>query len=323
MNLSVALCCMLMAATASGLTMGVVSLDELELRVKERNVNESKTERGCASGATCREAAPQTAADAATLHGPARTGGLAGEPPTTSQVRDADSAADPAVASAPAAGVAAAAERDRKRGDAALSGQAGPSLGRHPHLRHRGPLRWRDHPRRGLYRPCQDEERPRPLPSARCGTAHCSLLTQLLLRSRIAALLSPLAWFIVMLSSPISYPLGWALRRPLPTRTARNLPRHFPAPSHRRWTGCCRTPKTCPRGTRSRRWWTCSGRWRRSTARARERRARDAERWPRYAERCREEPSGAERSREEPRGAERAAEHKRSTAGAKEENNRR
>ena len=78
MNLSVALCCMLMAATASGLTMGVVSLDELELRVKERNVNESKTERGCASGATCREAAPQTAADAATLHGPARTGGLAG-----------------------------------------------------------------------------------------------------------------------------------------------------------------------------------------------------------------------------------------------------
>ena len=32
MNLSVALCCMLMAATASGLTMGVVSLDELELR---------------------------------------------------------------------------------------------------------------------------------------------------------------------------------------------------------------------------------------------------------------------------------------------------
>ena len=59
MNLSVALCCMLMAATASGLTMGVVSLDELELRVKERNVNESKTERGCASGATCREAAPQ------------------------------------------------------------------------------------------------------------------------------------------------------------------------------------------------------------------------------------------------------------------------
>ena len=33
MNLSVALCCMLMAATASGLTMGVVSLDELELRL--------------------------------------------------------------------------------------------------------------------------------------------------------------------------------------------------------------------------------------------------------------------------------------------------
>ena len=229
MNLSVALCCMLMAATASGLTMGVVSLDELELRVKERNVNESKTERGCASGATCREAAPQTAADAATLHGPARTGGLAGERPTTSQVRDADSAADPAVASAPAAGVAAAAERDRKRGDAALSGQAGPSLGRHPHLRHRGPLRWRDHPRRGLYRPCQDEERLRPLSSL--GPPHDdSLLTQPLLRSSIAALLSPLAWFIVMLSSPISYPLGWALRRPLPTRTARNLPRHFPAP---------------------------------------------------------------------------------------------
>uniref|UniRef100_A0A7S3TD06 CNNM transmembrane domain-containing protein n=1 Tax=Emiliania huxleyi TaxID=2903 RepID=A0A7S3TD06_EMIHU len=49
MNLSVALCCMLMAATASGLTMGVVSLDELELRVKERNVNESKTERGYAT----------------------------------------------------------------------------------------------------------------------------------------------------------------------------------------------------------------------------------------------------------------------------------
>lgn len=67
-----------------------------------------------------------------------------------------------------------------------------------------------------------------PPPAA--GQIRCSLLTQLLRRSRIAALLSPLAWFIVMLSSPISYPLGWALRRPLPTRTARNLPRHFPAP---------------------------------------------------------------------------------------------
>ena len=68
-----------------------------------------------------------------------------------------------------------------------------------------------------------------PPPAA--GQIRCSLLTQLLRRSRIAALLSPLAWFIVMLSSPISYPLGWALRRPLPTRTARNLPRHFPEPS--------------------------------------------------------------------------------------------
>jgi hypothetical protein len=35
-NLGLSLLCMLMAALAAGLTMGVVSLDELDLRIKQR-----------------------------------------------------------------------------------------------------------------------------------------------------------------------------------------------------------------------------------------------------------------------------------------------
>mmetsp|Transcript_8418 Transcript_8418/g.27928 ORF Transcript_8418/g.27928 Transcript_8418/m.27928 type:complete len:518 (+) Transcript_8418:65-1618(+) len=150
MNLSVALCCMLMAATASGLTMGVVSLDELELRVKERNVNESKTERGYATRIL------------------------------------------PLIRLSPRHQLLVSLLLLN-----AIANEAMPLF--------------------------LDKLVP-PWAAILISVTAVLFVGEIIpaavftgpAKMRIAALLSPLAWFIIMLSSPLSYPLGWALDRLLP-----------------------------------------------------------------------------------------------------------